>query len=94
LKHSNGKHLYIGIWQHFKYFLQHLSPVRSRGLGLGFQCEVSSLGVEVLARSRGLGIGFQVLVSAFMAKSPSRSWGFSQVSVSEVTVSTTSLAFI
>jgi len=20
LKHSNGKHLYLGIWQHFKYF--------------------------------------------------------------------------
>jgi len=25
LKHSNGKHLYLGIWQHFKYFLQHFS---------------------------------------------------------------------
>jgi len=25
LKHSNGKHLHLGIWQHFKYFLQHFS---------------------------------------------------------------------
>jgi len=52
LNYSNGKNLYLGTWQHSKYFLQHFS--RSSLELPSEKCEVSSLGLEL----PGLGLGF------------------------------------
>jgi len=79
-RYSNGKRLYLGIWQHFKYFCSifqgvsfnyHQRNVGSRSRAFRSRLLWQSLGLEVSARSRS----------------------FSQVSVSEVTVSTTTLVF-
>jgi len=56
LKRSNGKHLYLGIWQHFTYFLQHFSSEKCEvsSLGFGFYGKVS---VSKFQPSLGLGLG-------------------------------------
>jgi len=57
LKHGNGKHLYLGIWQHSKYCLKHFSR---KYLWLASEKrEVSRLGLE----HPGLGFYGKVLVS-------------------------------